>query len=462
MYQNNVLVDLIDALRKQYKDEQPWLEFKTSFIDDYKLGHYISALSNGAALSGYPYGYLIFGVHDKSHEIVGTKFTIHKKHIDEKNIETSEDLEGWLNHMVSPRIRFDFHDVDYGGRKVVLVEIQSANWQPTEFMNESYFRVGSYVKKLREFPQRSAELWEALNTLSFEDKMCRNQELHFDQLEKYAKKKKVSFSKDEFITYGFVDRHGFYTNLAQLFSDENDIQVKFAVYGNLGRGDFRVKKEFTGSWAVILDEVLEQANLFNHLAVIGIGKDGRRIERADYPEIALREMICNAFCHLDLAAPSEIKLEFFMDHFEIANPGPLYKNSLEEALKGRQSFRNKMLVGFLSHLEFIENYATGFKKTREAYKQFDIKPEYVDSEHFFTVLLPNVNYGVEDNVPNNVPNKSDEEIIIELIRANCNVTRKEMAKAIGKSEKTVQRIINTSEKIIRIGSSFGGHWEIKE
>ena len=127
MYENKVLVDLIDALRKQNRDERPWLEFKTSFLDDYKLGKYISALSNGAALTGYPYGYLVFGIHDKTHDVEGTKFTFHKKHVDENNKETNEDLEGWLNRVVSPRIRFDFYDVDYDGKKLVLLEIQSAN-----------------------------------------------------------------------------------------------------------------------------------------------------------------------------------------------------------------------------------------------------------------------------------------------------------------------------------------------
>ena len=300
--------------------------------------------------------------------------------------------------------------------------------------------------------------------------MSREQNLHFDGLEKYAKEKGVDFSKDKFVTYGFIDRQGFYTNLAYLFSDESNIQVKFAVYGNLGRGDFRVKKEFTGSWAIILDNVLEQANLFNNVAVVGIRKDGRRIERKDYPEVALREMINNAFCHLDLAAPSEIKLEFYKDHFEIANPGPIYRNTLDDALNGRQSFRNKMLVGFLSHLEFIENYATGFNKTKEAYEQYDKKPEYINSEYFFTVKLPNVNetvkfqhvYSETENDTENDTEKSVEDKIIDIIKSNPFATTIEMASALKVSRATIARAIKKSNKIRRVGADKGGHWEIIE
>ena len=62
----------------------------------------------------------------------------------------------------------------------------------------------------------------------------------------------------------------------------------------------------------------------------------------------------------------------------------------------------------------------------------------------------------------NVPQKSYEEILIELIKNNPNITRKEMALVIGKTTKTVQRIISNSSKIVYVGSSKNGHWVIKE
>ena len=67
---------------------------------------------------------------------------------------------------------------------------------------------------------------------------------------------------------------------------------------------------------------------------------------------------------------------------------------------------------------------------------------------------------VSQNVPQNVPQKSDLDIIIEMITNNPNVTRVEMSKAIGKTTKTVQRIIKESKCIVYVGSSKKGHWEI--
>ena len=49
---------------------------------------------------------------------------------------------------------------------------------------------------------------------------------------------------------------------------------------------------------------------------------------------------------------------------------------------------------------------------------------------------------------------------MEMISNNPNITRAELALAIGKSKKTVERIIKNNPRIIFVGSSKAGHWEI--
>ena len=65
-----------------------------------------------------------------------------------------------------------------------------------------------------------------------------------------------------------------------------------------------------------------------------------------------------------------------------------------------------------------------------------------------------------ENVHQNVHQKSDVEIITSLIKNDNKVTLKEMAISINKSVKTVQRIINECGNIKYVGSSKSGHWEI--
>ena len=161
-----------------------------------------------------------------------------------------------------------------------------------------------------------------------------------------------------------------------------------------------------------------------------------------------------------------------------SNPGPIYKYSLSEVLRGQQSFRNPGLMKILHMLGFIENYGKALKRINEAYNDEEKKPVLDNLEHSFIVELPDLNYfkaknDVQDvsNVSNNVinhENLSDEDKIIEAIRKSPNIKQsklaeiigKKLAEIIGKSNRTVARVIKNSPRIRRVGSNRTGNWEI--
>ena len=62
---------LIDALTAKAKETE-WLEFKHNFHSKEEIGERISALSNSAYLCNMPFGYIVFGVDDESHDVIGT------------------------------------------------------------------------------------------------------------------------------------------------------------------------------------------------------------------------------------------------------------------------------------------------------------------------------------------------------------------------------------------------------
>ena len=99
-----------------------------------------------------------------------------------------------------------------------------------------------------------------------------------------------------------------------------------------------------------------------------------------------------SFCHTNYFIRSNIKVEFYKDKAKITSPGGLYKTTLEDVLKGVQTYRNERLVHLLDKLGLIENYGTGIARTLNAYKGTGREPEFYDSENFFIVYLPNLNY----------------------------------------------------------------------
>ena len=203
------------------------------------------------------------------------------------------------------------------------------------------------------------------------------------------------FNNNSLVTLRLLTDTGMYNNLALLVSDENPYIVKFAYY-NDSKLDFRVKKEFSGSWLKILDDVLDQADLYNDKSARLLPGQYQRTEVLSYPEPSLREMIINSFMHLQVDAPSNIKIELFQDRVDIGSPGSLYQTTLDEVLSGRQSFRNPNLVYLFDQLGYIENYATGFSKTSTAYAPYEQKPEFIPMTNFFLVRLPNINYYLFD------------------------------------------------------------------
>lgn len=176
-----------------------------------------------------------------------------------------------------------------------------------------------------------------------------------------ARSRGLDLSEEKFATLRMLDSNGKFNNLALLLSDENPHIVKFAVYKNK-RMDFAVKKEFSGSWIAMLDQVLEYVNLYNDTSARVIGNSATRTEVQSYPDPSLREIVVNAFAHFDASFPSDVKIEFYPDRVEIASPGALYRTTMKEVLSGRQSFRNPNLVYVLNIFNYIENYATGLKK----------------------------------------------------------------------------------------------------
>ena len=138
------LQSLVRELAK-LPDETEWVEFKCNNKQPQMIGEYISALSNSAALCERPKAYLVWGVDDTTHKIVGTEFQYRKMK------KGNEELEAWLSRMLSPRINFRFFEVPMDEGMVVLMEIPCAEKQPVQFAGGEFIRIGTNKKNLKEY-----------------------------------------------------------------------------------------------------------------------------------------------------------------------------------------------------------------------------------------------------------------------------------------------------------------------
>jgi ATP-dependent DNA helicase RecG len=149
------------------ENETEWVEFKHNNSYAPSIGEYISALANSAALIGKQSAYLVWGVENNTHEIIGTTFKPSKQRYKQ------QELESWLLQKTAPKIHFQFYEFESSNQyDVVILEIQAASNIPVQFDGVEYIRIGSYKKRLRDFAEKERELWRVFDKTPFERQMA--------------------------------------------------------------------------------------------------------------------------------------------------------------------------------------------------------------------------------------------------------------------------------------------------
>ena len=352
---------------------------------------------------------------------------------------------------------------------VLAIHVKEGDSKPYYLTEKGPKPSGTYIRVGRsKRPATDDEILTMIRDSSgwlWENQISNEQGLTFDVLTKFANRKNLVFNQSKYKTLKLMNEKGEFTNVGLLLSDQNPIEVKFAVYDK--NMNFKIKKEFQGSIISIADEILNYSELFNDTSAKIIPGQISRVETKSYPGASLREGIINAICHADYSLPSNIKVEFFRDKVRIINPGNVYNSTLEAVLGGVQTFRNPALVNVLYKLGFIENYGTGLQRIREAYENEELKPEFKVIDRYFFLTLPNLNknsYSFDANdAKNDAKNETQkilEEEIIDLIKNNNSISKIEMAMKTGKSKATIERLLKRSKVINHVGPKNGGYWEI--
>jgi ATP-dependent DNA helicase RecG len=132
-----------------------------------EIGEYLSALSNGACLKGEKYGYLVFGIKDGTHTIEGTSFKPKLKKV------KGESLESFLATRLNPKVDFEIHEFVYEEKHLAIFRIMAANAHPISYNWVEWIRVGEHKRKLRDFPEKSRQIWANTNKIPFEKEIAK-------------------------------------------------------------------------------------------------------------------------------------------------------------------------------------------------------------------------------------------------------------------------------------------------
>ncbi|AVD70981.1 ATP-binding protein [Desulfobulbus oralis] len=394
---------ILAELRK-LPSETEWVEFKHNNDEPDEIGEYLSALANAAALTGKVSAWLVWGVSNDTHEVIGTTFNPTAAKVG------NEELESWLLHLLSPKINFRFYTVQLEDNMVVLLEISAAFRHPVQFKGTEFIRVGSYRKKLKDFPEKERELWRVFDRTPFEKEIAAENiaaeevlrlldyPAYFDLLSLPLPEGRdgilSALAADDMIAPGKGGKWNI-TNLgavlfAKRLADFRTLARK-AVRVVLYKGENRVKtvREQEGSkgYAAGFEGLIGfVTNLLPSNEVIG---QALRKQVPMFPELAIRELVANAIIHQDFhLTGTGPMVELFAGRMEITNPGlPLVQT--DRFLDSPPRSRNEALASFMRRIGICEERGSGVDKVVIQTEVFQLPAPFFEAtdEHTRVVLF---------------------------------------------------------------------------
>jgi len=374
-------------------EEADWVEFKSNHADPVQLGKNISAIANAVAVSGRSHGYIIWGIHDRNHRIIGTTFNPASK------LVQKDDLDHWLSKQLNPSVNFRFYQDVVDDKVVVVLVIPQALNQPVRFNNEAYIRVGSHTRNLKHFPEKERVVWRMSESRVFENTTAiedvkdsevmemLDYEFYFNQeklptpiqppaILKHLQMENFIHQRDDgawdILNLGFL-------SLAVDLGDAYSLRgkaLRIVTYKGCGRHHGSRQEEFMLGYASgfsqmiqFVDHVIPTDETFTN----GIRKQSQR-----FPILAVREVIANAMIHQDLSYRNGGPLvEIFDNRIEVVNPGvPLIDQ--KQFVNAPPKTRNKTLAMLFRRFGICEELGSGWDKIVYEIEKFHLPAPRVD------------------------------------------------------------------------------------
>ena len=370
------LLGLVRELRR-LPHETEWVEFKVDQRAPRAVGEYVSALANAATLHGKARAYVLWGIEDGTHAVVGTKFSSGAAK------KGAEPLETWLLRLLNPRIDFRFREVSVDERRVVLLEIDPAAHRPVAFEGVEFIRVGSTKRKLEDYPEKERALWRRFDRARFEDGVAAERLsgeealLRLDYpayfhllgaplpdgraaiLEALQRERLVAASEAGGFDVTNLGAILFARNLGD-FPQLKRKTVRVVDYRGADRLEALGEQEGKKGYAAGFEELIARVNARLPTRE-EIGPALRR-NLPEFPEPAVRELLANALIHQDFSVTGAGPMvEIFDGRIEITNPGePLVDT--ERFLDSPPTSRNEALASLMRRFDICEERGSGIDK----------------------------------------------------------------------------------------------------
>ena len=482
------------------------VEFKVQRPDkSMKYMKTVVAFANGKG------GRIIFGIDDKTREVVGIP--------EDKVFREIDAITNAISDSCEPTIIPDVYLQNINDKPVIVAEIRTRHRKPYYIKAEGlengvYIRVSGTTRPADR--DMSRELYYECDARSFDSIIRRDIEVTDEDIKSLCEQMKEvaiancksnlqrsavkDVTKNVLLSWGILKKDEnekiYPTNAYIYLTGQGGLRsmIQCAVFKGTTRAVFLDRRNYEGP----LWKQVEEAVQFV-LRNIRMGCRLEGVYRQDIYELppdSIRELIVNAVMNCSYIQNSNIQVAIYDDRLEITSPGGLLPGVTIELMKeGFSKIRNRSLANAFAYMNLVEAWGSGIPKLMQAMQEYGLRePEFIDMEVAFRINLyrgqnevievknrdHDLNHGSNDlnrepdnlnhepvdldrdpNDPNHDP-KDDLEIqLSEMIYKNPKLTQKELAKALAVSTATIKRMLTKMQhegKVIREGSNRKGKW----
>lgn len=363
----------------QLPGENEVVEFKKAQngFDTLKLGEYFSALSNEANLRQEEFAWLLFGIHDKTHAILGSSYKPTRPSLDALKREIAEGTNCGITFT-------EIHEIMYQGKRVIMFQIPAApKGIPTSYKGHFYGRDGESLVAL------SLHELESIRNQSHQSDWSAQivKEATLDDLDPraisiarslyIAKNKKNAPEIAEWDDVTFLNKakltiKGKITNatIVLLGKGESEVlispavaKIRWILKDSQGtERDYEIK---SCPFIISIEEVYQK---IRNLKYRYINPEFRTLfpEEVDtYEPYVIREAINNAVAHQDYTLGGQINVVEYEDKLVFTNKGSFIPRTISNVLKDNapeEVYRNPFLARAMVGLQMVDTIGSGIRK----------------------------------------------------------------------------------------------------
>ena len=396
------IYEIFHGLRFQPEDEVVEFKKAENNFDFDDLGKYFSALSNEANIRDKSFGWLVFGVHDKTREILGTSY--------KNGVKSLQKLKHDIAQHITDNNTFrDIFELTIEGKRVLLFQIPAAPrgipiaWQGHFYARRGESLVALDMNKYDEIRRKTVDVdWSKqivanATVADLDDEAITEARKGFKEHYPRLKKEVDGWNDEVFLNKAKLTIDGKITKTAILLLGKPESVHYLDHIGEIVwrlAGKDNVGQVFSIPFLLTTTEVMRKIRNYP----FKIFPNNRLIpsEGMKYDNESILEALHNCIAHQDYTQNSRIIVIERDNELEFRNSGRFFDGTYEDYISGDRipkHYRNPFLAQAMANIKMIDTEGFGIHKMYISQKErFLPMPDYdkSDDENVILTLPGNV------------------------------------------------------------------------